>query len=57
VTLKAVAMLNDYSAGKLAYKEKLNEFSQGCLSCHGPEKVKANVASGMTCNPCHENPH
>jgi hypothetical protein len=57
VTLKAVTMLNEYSAGKLAYKERLNEFSQGCLSCHGPEKAKANVASGMTCNPCHENPH
>jgi hypothetical protein len=50
-------MLNEYSAGTIAYKQKLNSFSQGCLSCHGPQKAKANVAGGMTCNPCHTNPH
>jgi hypothetical protein len=57
VTLKAVTMLNEYSSGKVAYKQKLNFFSEGCLSCHGPGKAKANVASGMTCDTCHENPH
>jgi hypothetical protein len=57
VAMQAVAMLNEYNAGKLAYREKLNSFSQGCLSCHGPGKEKANVASGMTCNPCHQDPH
>lgn len=57
VTVKAVVMLNEYSSGKVAYKEKLNSFSQGCQSCHGPGKVKANVASGMNCDTCHTNPH
>jgi hypothetical protein len=57
VTMQAVAMLNSYSKGKIVYAEKLNSFSQACLACHGPEKEKANVASGMTCNPCHEDPH
>jgi hypothetical protein len=57
VAMQAVTMLNEYSAGRAVYKEKLNSFSQGCLSCHGPEKVKANVASGMTCDTCHRNPH
>jgi hypothetical protein len=57
VAMQAVILLNAYSAGRIAYKEKLNSFSQGCLSCHGPEKVKANVASGMTCDACHRNPH
>ena len=57
VAAQAVTMLNEYSAGTIAYNQKLNSFSQGCLSCHGPGKAKANVASGMTCNPCHTNPH
>jgi hypothetical protein len=57
ISMKAVTMLNEYSAGKISYQEKLNSFSQGCLSCHGPENVKANVASGMTCDSCHKNPH
>ena len=57
VAAQAVAILNEYSAGTIAYKQKLNSFSQGCLSCHGPQKAKANVASGMTCNPCHTSPH
>jgi hypothetical protein len=57
VAMKAVSMLNEYSEGKITLKEKLNAFSQGCLSCHGPEKVKANVASGMTCDTCHKDPH
>jgi hypothetical protein len=57
VAMKAVSMLNEYSAGKAIYREKLNAFSQGCLSCHGPEKAKANVASSMTCDTCHQNPH
>ncbi len=55
--MKAVAMLNEYNAGKITYREKLNSFSQGCQSCHGPGKVKANVASGMTCDTCHKNSH
>jgi hypothetical protein len=57
VTAKVVAMLNEYTFGKVTFKEKLNAFSQGCLSCHGPGKVKANVAAGMNCDTCHENPH
>jgi hypothetical protein len=57
VAMQVVTILNEYNAGRAAYKEKLNSFSQGCLSCHGPEKVKANVASGMTCDTCHRNPH
>jgi hypothetical protein len=57
VAAQAVTILNEYSARTIAYKQKLNSFSQGCLSCHGPQKAKANVASGMTCNPCHTNPH
>jgi hypothetical protein len=57
VAMKAVSMLNAYSSGGVVYNEKLDSFSQGCLSCHGPEKEKANVASGMTCDTCHQNPH
>jgi hypothetical protein len=57
VAMQAVAMLNEYHAGKIVYKEKLNSFSQVCQSCHGPGKAKANVASGMTCDTCHKNPH
>jgi hypothetical protein len=57
VAMQAVTMLNEYSSGKVVYKEKLNSFSQGCQSCHGPGKAKANVASGMTCDTCHTNPH
>jgi hypothetical protein len=57
VAMQAVRMLNEYSAGRAVYNEKLNTFSQGCLSCHGPGKVQANVASGMTCDTCHKNPH
>ncbi len=57
VAAQAVTILNEYSAGTITYKQKLNSFSQGCLSCHGPGKTKANVASGMTCNTCHTSPH
>jgi hypothetical protein len=57
VSMKAVTMLNEYGAGKVAYREKMNSFSQGCVSCHGPEKAKANVASSMNCDTCHKNPH
>jgi hypothetical protein len=57
VAAQAVAILNEYSAGKTVYKEKLNAFSQGCQSCHGQGKIKANVASGMSCDTCHKNPH
>ena len=57
VAMQVATMLNDYSAGKTIYREKLNAFSQGCLSCHGPGKEKADVASGMSCDRCHENPH
>ncbi len=57
VTVKAVTMLNEYTFGKAVFKEKLNSFSQGCMSCHGPGKMKGNVASGMNCDTCHEDPH
>lgn len=57
VAAKAVTMLNEYNAGKTAYAEKLNAFSQGCISCHGPGKAKADVASSMSCDACHNNPH
>jgi len=57
VTTQAVILLNQYSAGKISSKEKMNSFSQGCLSCHGPGNSKANVASGMSCDTCHKNPH
>jgi hypothetical protein len=57
VARQVVTLLNQYSDGKLTFQEKLNTFSQECLSCHGSGKSVANVASGMTCNPCHENPH
>jgi hypothetical protein len=32
VVVQAVTMLNEYSVGKIVYKEKLNPFSQGCQS-------------------------
>lgn len=57
VTAQVVTQLNRYSTGELAYKEKLNSFSQGCLSCHGPGQAVANVSSNMICSPCHEDPH
>jgi hypothetical protein len=57
VAAQLVTVLNEYSAGKMSFKEKLNSFSQECLSCHGAGNSAANVAAGMTCNPCHENPH
>lgn len=57
VTVKAVALLNEYSRGKVAYGEKPNAFSQECQACHGPGTSKANVASGMTCDTCHTDPH
>ncbi len=57
VAMHAVELLNTYSLGKAVYTEKLNSFSQACMECHGPGKEKANVASAMTCNPCHEDPH
>jgi hypothetical protein len=55
--VKIVVMLNEYSAGKITFKEKLNAFSEGCMSCHGQGKAVANVAGGMSCNTCHEDPH
>ncbi|NLV29533.1 MAG: hypothetical protein GXY47_00140 [Acidobacteria bacterium] len=55
--VKIVSMLNEYSRGKMTYKEKLNAFSEGCQACHGPAGVKANVASSMSCDTCHEDPH
>ena len=57
VAAQIVAVLNQYDDGNRTYKEKLNSFSQECLSCHGPGNSAANVAAGMTCNPCHEDPH
>lgn len=57
VAAQAVSMLNAYSAGKIVYRQKLNPFSQSCLSCHGPGKAKADVASAMTCDRCHTDPH
>ncbi len=55
--VKLVTVLNQYAEGTFAFKEKLNEFSEGCLSCHGPGQSVANVAAGMSCDNCHENPH
>ncbi|MBN2318776.1 MAG: C-GCAxxG-C-C family protein [Acidobacteria bacterium] len=57
VAVQLVTVLNQYTAGNMTFKEKLNDFSLQCLSCHGPGNSEANVAAGMTCNPCHENPH
>ncbi len=57
VAMKVVSMLNDYTAGTIKYAENLNDFSKGCMSCHGPEKEKGNVSANMSCNTCHENPH
>jgi len=57
VAAQAVAMLNEYNAGRLALNEKMNAFSDGCLSCHGPGKTVANVAGGMSCYTCHKDPH
>ncbi len=57
VAMKVVSMLNDYTASKIKYSETLNDFSKGCLACHGPEKDKGDVSANMSCNTCHENPH
>ncbi len=57
IAAQIVTVLNRYSAGDMAFKETLNAFSRECLSCHGPGNPEADVATGMTCNPCHENPH
>jgi len=56
-TVKVVSMLNEYSRGKMTYREKPNAFSEGCQACHGPAGVKANVATNMSCNSCHQDPH
>jgi hypothetical protein len=57
VAIQLVTVLNQYTAGELTFTEKLNEFSEGCQSCHGPGQSVADVAAGMTCNSCHEDPH
>ena len=57
VAAQIVTVLNRYRDGNMAFKEKLNDFSQECMSCHGPGNSEANAATEMTCNPCHENPH
>jgi hypothetical protein len=57
VAMKAVSMLNDYNSAKIVFKEKLNAFSQSCMACHGPGKMKSNVETHMSCNACHEDPH
>ncbi len=57
VAKQAVIMLNAYSSAEISFKEKLNSFSQSCLSCHGSGKSKADVASAMSCDTCHKNPH
>jgi hypothetical protein len=57
VAMQVVTLLNQYSAGNMTFNEKLNDFSQGCQSCHGPGNSIANVAAGMTCDACHKNPH
>jgi len=57
VAVRLVTVLNLYAAGEMTFEEKLNEFSEGCQSCHGPGNSVANVAAGMSCNTCHENPH
>ncbi|NLA75088.1 MAG: hypothetical protein GX846_06430, partial [Deltaproteobacteria bacterium] len=55
--MKVVSMLNDYASGSIKYSESLNDFSKGCMECHGPETNKANVAASMSCDICHDNPH
>lgn len=57
VAKQIVIKLNEYSDGKIVFKEKVNSFSEGCLACHGPGGSVANVASSMSCDSCHENPH
>ncbi len=57
VAMKIVTMLNQYTEKKLAFTEKPNEFSGGCLLCHGPGKDTGNVSANMSCDTCHDNPH
>ncbi len=57
VAMKIVSMMNQYTANELKFTGKLNEFSVGCMSCHGPGKDVANVSANMTCDTCHEDPH
>jgi hypothetical protein len=57
MAMKIVEMLNHWANNALTLNEKLNEFSTGCMSCHGPGKEKADVSAGMSCDTCHENPH
>ncbi|MFC1840003.1 C-GCAxxG-C-C family (seleno)protein [Thermodesulfobacteriota bacterium] len=57
MAMKIVTMLNQYADMKLEFNEKPNSFSQGCMSCHGPEKEKGDVSINMSCDTCHDNPH
>lgn len=57
VAMKIAEMLNQYAGNELKLTEKLNKFSVGCMSCHGPGKEKADVSANMACDTCHDNPH
>ncbi len=57
VAVKIVTMLNQYTGRELTYHEKLNIFSEGCISCHSPAKEKGDVSANMSCDTCHDNPH
>ena len=57
MAMKIVTMLNQYADNKLELNEKPNSFSEGCLSCHGPEKEKGDVSANMSCDICHDDPH
>ena len=57
MSMKIAAMLNQYTNKELKLTEKLNEFSIGCMSCHGPGNEKADVSANMSCDTCHEDPH
>lgn len=57
VAMKIVTMLNQYSNNKMVFNEKPNSFSEGCMSCHGPENEKGDVSANMSCDSCHDNPH
>ncbi len=57
MAMKIVTMLNQYTGREIIFTEKLNKFSEGCMTCHGPEKEKADVSANMSCNTCHEDPH
>ncbi len=57
VTMKVVAMLNQYTTEGTVFHEKPNSFSEGCMSCHEPQKEIGNADVNMSCDLCHDDPH